>query len=137
MMTRRLLAAAAIAAAPLMLPQGSQAQSAEEGLKVYFDTGSARIGSDQVATLDQAARLFRDGDPYVMIVAGVADTVGAPESNLTLSVTRANAVVDALTDRGIPVKRLQVVGRGNSELEIETDEDVPEPGNRVVEITWR
>ena len=28
------------------------------------------------ATIDQAARTFRDGDPFVMIVAGGADTVG-------------------------------------------------------------
>ena len=42
-----------------------------------------------------------------------------------------------LTDRGIPVGRLQVLGRGNSELEVDTAADVAEPENRVAEITWR
>ncbi len=37
-------------------------------LKVYFPTGSSRIDGAQSATLDQAARTFRDGDPFVMIV---------------------------------------------------------------------
>ena len=113
------------------------AQEAPESLKVYFDTGSASIGPDQGETLDQAARLFREGNPIVMIVAGGADTVGPPDFNLGLSVERAKAVARGLTERGIPVGRLQILGRGNSELEVETAEDVAEPENRIAEITWR
>ena len=94
------------------------AQEAPESLKVYFDTGSASIGADQGKTLDQAARLFRDGNPIVMIVSGGADTVGPPDFNLALSVERAQAVVRGLSERGIPVGRLQVLGRGISELEV-------------------
>lgn len=109
----------------------------DEFLKVYFPSGSSRIGSDQEATLDQAARTFRDGDPYVMIVSGLADTVGSPDRNLTLSLRRATAVAEALAARGIPIERLQVLGRGNSELEIRTGDGVSEAENRVVEISWR
>ena len=111
--------------------------AASEWLRVYFELGSARIGTDQSDVLDIAARTFRDGDPYVMIVSGVADTVGSPATNLSLSLARAQAVVDALAARGIPVERLQVLGRGNSELVVDTDDDVQEPENRVVEISWR
>ncbi|HEU0222076.1 MAG TPA: OmpA family protein [Paracoccaceae bacterium] len=113
------------------------AQEAPESLKIYFETGSAAVAADQAATLDQAARLFRDGNPIVMIVAGVADTVGPDEMNLALSVRRAEAVAAGLADRGIPAARLQVLGRGNSELEVQTGDNVAEPENRVVEITWR
>ena len=125
------------AAALVCVSAAVTAQEAPESLKIYFDTGSANIGADQTETLDTAARLFRDGNPIVMIVAGVADTVGSQDMNLTLSVERAEAVVRGLTDRGIPVGRLQVIGRGNSELEVETAADVAEPENRVAEITWR
>ena len=110
---------------------------APESLKIYFDTGSAWIRSDQSDTLDAAARLFREGSPIVMIVSGLADTVGRPENNLDLSIRRALAVADGLVARGIPASRLQVLGRGNSELEVDTDAGVPEPENRVAEITWR
>ena len=113
------------------------AQEAPKSLKIFFDTGSATIAPDQQATLDQAARTFRDGNWIVMVVAGVADTVGPAELNLSLSLARATAVVGGLSDRGIPTARLQVLGRGNSELEVETPDDVAEPGNRVAEITWR
>ena len=106
-------------------------------LKVYFDTGSASISPDQAATLDRAVRTFREGDPFVMVVAGAADKVGDPGVNLNISLLRAQAVATALTDRGIPIERLQVLGRGNSELAIPTDDGVAEAENRIVEISWR
>lgn len=130
---RSTLCAGAIA----LLPIAAMAQDAPESLKVYFATGSSRIASDQQATLDQAARLFRDGNPIVMIVAGGADTVGEPKKNLSLSIYRATSVANALSDRGIPIDRLQILGRGNSELAVDTEAGVAEPENRVVEITWR
>ena len=109
----------------------------QDSLKIYFGSGSARIDADQEATLDQAARLFREGSPIVMIATGGADTVGAPEGNLDLSIKRAQAVVDGLTARGIPVERLQILGRGVTDLPVETGVGVDNPENRVVEITWR
>ena len=106
-------------------------------LQIHFQSGSAVIAADQVSMLDQAARTFREGDPFVMIVAGGADTVGSPNNNLALSLAHATAVADALTARGIPVDRLQVLGRGNSELKVKTPDGVAEAQNRVVEISWR
>ena len=117
--------------------QNVEAPAETESLKVFFPTGSSRIDGDQQSVLDQAARTFRDGDPYVMIVSGLADTVGRPDRNLALSLKRATAVAEALSARGIPIEGLQVLGRGNSELEVDTNDGVAEPANRVVEITWR
>ena len=131
--TTRLGAAAAIALCAI----GASAQEAPESLKIYFPIGSAAVGTDQRDTLDQAARLFREGDPIVMIVAGGADTLGPPDTNLDLSLRRAAAVADGLAARGIPVDRLQVLGRGNSELPVETQDGVAERENRYVEISWR
>lgn len=123
--------------APAATAPAPDAPAAPDSLKVHFDTGSAQIAPAQEATLDQAARLFRDGNPFVMIVAGVADTVGSPAANLRLSLARAEAVASGLAARGIPSSRLQVLGRGNSELEVETGANVAEPQNRIAEITWR
>ena len=118
------------------LSEGEQAQELES-LKVYFGRGSARVDPEQRATLDQAARLFREGSPIVMIVAGGADTTGAAAANLELSVDRAQAVVDGLVARGIPAERLQLLGRGTSELAVDTGDGVDSSENRIVEITWR
>ena len=117
----------------------SVVEEAEEApwLKVYFASGSATVSADQAATLDRAVRTFREGDPFVMIVAGGADKVGDPTANLGLSLQRATAVATALSNRGIPIERLQVLGRGNSELQVATPDGVSEEQNRVVEISWR
>ena len=132
---RRIMMAAAFAL--LAAPAARAQDDDQDGLKVFFDSGSAHVAADQADTLDQAARLFREGSPFVMILSGGADTVGLAESNLDLSVDRARAVADALVARGIPVDRLQVLGRGNSDLEVETGSGVANAENRVVEITWR
>lgn len=123
----------------LSIASGMSAQeiNSQDSLQVFFGTGSAQIKSDQQTTLDQAARLFREGNPFVMIISGGADTVGTPDNNLRLSLKRAQAVADGLSDRGIPTERLQVLGRGVSELAVETASGVSEERNRVAEITWR
>lgn len=109
----------------------------QEGLSILFDLGRTSIRPDQRETLDQASRLFRDGNPVVMIITGSADTVGDPSANLDLSIRRARAVADGLVARGIPIDRLQVLGRGNSELPVPTPDGVPNEDNRSVLINWR
>lgn len=131
-----LLALAQGPAAAQAVP-GSAASDSQDSLRIYFDLGSAHVGGSEEATLDQAARLFRDGSPIVMIVAGGADTVGDPTENLDLSIRRAQAVADGLVARGIPAERLQVLGRGTSELAVPTEGNVASRENRLVEITWR
>lgn len=130
-------AAGAQSAAEDQEGQEQQTAEAEDSLKIYFSSGAAAIDQGQSATLDQAARLFREGQPYVMILSGVADTVGPADLNLDLSVARAQSVANGLQSRGIPVDRLQVIGRGNTDLPVNTGPGVAEPENRVVLITWR
>ena len=62
---------------------GTEQEQEQDSLKIYFASGSARLEEDQQATLDQAARLFREGSPIVMIATGGADTVGAPRITST------------------------------------------------------
>ncbi len=115
----------------------AQDASPPESLKIHFGSGQATISEDQRKVLDQAARLFREGSPLVMIVAGSSDTVGSGELNLSLSIRRAQTVALGLADRGIPIERLQVLGRGVSQLEVPTSEGVANADNRLVTITWK
>ncbi len=109
----------------------------DDRILIYFDSGSAEISPSEIEKLDLAARTFRAGDPLVMFVTGTADRTGPADGNLALSVDRAATVADALIDRGIPAERLFVVGKGEAEVRVQTDDNIAEQGNRAVEITWR
>ena len=54
-----------------------------------------------------------------------------------LSMDRAKAVAELFVQRGIPRKSITIAGRGSRELLVRTDDQVPEPRNRRVEITVR
>ncbi|WP_428390398.1 OmpA family protein [Lichenicoccus sp.] len=115
---------------------GSAASAkAPDAIDLYFASGSSAIRPQDEAYLDRASRLYDEGKPIVMVVAGSADPTGPPGLNLRLSQERADQVVRALVARGIPVERLQVLAKGVS------DPPVPaqgrQPKDRRVEITWR
>jgi OOP family OmpA-OmpF porin len=113
------------------------APSAPSSLVLYFDQGSSAIRPQDVQLLDQASRLYRAGNPIVMIVTGGADTTGSAAANLRLSQLRADNVLQGLVSRGIPVERFQVIAKGQTDLVVPTAPDVAEERNRRVEITWR
>jgi outer membrane protein OmpA-like peptidoglycan-associated protein len=113
------------------------ASSAPSSLLLYFNPGSATVRPKDVALLDQASRLYREGKPIVMIVSGSTDSTGSPAVNLRLSQRRANNVLQGLVSRGIPVERFQVIAKGETDLLVPTPPGVSEERNRRVEITWR
>lgn len=130
-------ASLALALAAFLSPTPGLAQADGEGLKIYFAYGSSQVSAAEAPKLDQAARLYREGNPIVMSVSGATDTSGPAAANLQLSLARANIVMAELVKRGIPVERLQVIGRGETELETPTEDGVREDKNRMVEINWR
>jgi outer membrane protein OmpA-like peptidoglycan-associated protein len=127
---------AANAASPAQTA-ASPAPSAPSSLVLYFDPGSATVRQQDVALLDQASRLYRAGNPIVMIVTGSADATGSAAANLTLSQQRANSVLRGLVSRGIPVERFQVIAKGQTDPVVPDAPGTAEERNRRVEITWR
>jgi outer membrane protein OmpA-like peptidoglycan-associated protein len=115
----------------------SPAPSTPSSLVLYFDAGSATVRQQDIALLDQASRLYRAGNPIVMIVTGSADTTGSAAANLSLSQQRANNVLRGLVARGIPVERFQVIAKGQTDPVVPTPAETSEERNRRVEITWR
>ena len=114
------------------------AQSAAAApLVIYFDIGSAVLPRSASVQLDNASRLYREGNPIVMIVTGSSDATGSAEQNLHLSELRANAVLQGLIARGIPAARFQVLAKGATEPAVPESPSQPEAKNRRVEIAWR
>ena len=127
-------APATTAAAP-----GGAAEGASPAgkLVLLFGPGSAALGAQNEAILDKASRLYREGRPIVMIVAGSSDTTGSAARNLLLSQERADAVARGMAARGIPPERTQILAKGVTALPVPTGPGVAEAQNRRVEITWR
>ncbi len=116
---------------------GAAPAKAPDALDLFFETGSSKIRKEDLKLLDKASRLYTEGKPVVMIVAGSTDLLGSASANLRLSQTRADNVVRGLVARGIPIERFQVLAKGVTDLPVSTAADVSEPRNRRVEITWR
>ncbi len=78
---------------------------------IYFDYNKADIKPESRATLEQISRLLNDNKQMELLVVGHTDNVGNYDSNMQLSVRRAQRVVDALVaDFGIVRKRLKPAG---------------------------
>lgn len=127
-------AVTAAATQPAAAPAPAPKPASAEPLVVDFRSGSAVLSPKAGATLDHAARLFRAGNPVVMVVAGYSDATGKPYNNLILSAARANTVRTGLVSRGIPANRLQMQAFGESDPANSTNPDAG--ANRRVLISW-
>jgi OOP family OmpA-OmpF porin len=111
------------------------AKASADSLQILFAVDSSTLSPAADAVIDHAARLFREGNPVVMTVAGHTDRDGAELANLFLSGRRAAVVKEALVARGIPADRLELVAYGIAEPAVPANPSAPE--NRRVVISWR
>jgi outer membrane protein OmpA-like peptidoglycan-associated protein len=98
-----------------------------------FESGSARITPQAAATLDAFAADYDAPAHCVMVVEGFADRVGAVDRNLRLSERRANAVAAYLRRKGVTAP-IEIRFHGETNLLVETLDEVAEPQNRYVSI---
>jgi len=80
--------------------------------KITFAPGSARIDTEAGETLDKIAEVLRGCGPMELEIAGHTDSQGRAEMNLALSQRRAEAVLDALLARRVPVSGFSAMGYG-------------------------
>jgi outer membrane protein OmpA-like peptidoglycan-associated protein len=126
--------AAPAAAMPL---SSSDVAAPNANLAVDFETGSADLTPQAMATLDQLGKALTSPElaAYNFKIAGHTDTVGDPSINQALSDQRAQAVKSYLEAKfGISDARLQAVGLGENDLLIPTPPQTPEQRNRRVQI---
>lgn len=106
-------------------------------LAVDFETGSANLTPQAMATLDQLGEALTSPQlaAYNFKIAGHTDTVGDASTNQSLSASRAQAVKSYLeTKFGISDSRLQAIGLGESDLLDPTPPQTPDQHNRRVQI---
>ncbi|WP_158541610.1 OmpA family protein [Pelagibacterium lacus] len=81
---------------------------------VLFASGSARVSPESLPVIEGLADIVSVCPDAPIYVEGHTDSAGLAETNLVLSLSRAEAVVDALIDYGIGPERLYAVGYGAS-----------------------
>jgi outer membrane protein OmpA-like peptidoglycan-associated protein len=129
---------AAVSAAPAAAPLSSSDVAAPNAnLAVNFQSGSANLTPQAMATLNELGRALTSPQlaAYNFKIAGHTDTVGDPATNQSLSSARAQAVKTYLeTKFGVSDSRLQAVGLGESDLLVPTPPQTPNERNRRVQI---
>jgi len=126
--------------APPMAMSAAPAQPAplaSTNLDVEFQSGSADLTPQAVATLDQLGKALTSSTlaSFTFKIVGHTDTTGDAATNQTLSEQRAEAVKSYLeTKFGVSDSRLQAEGVGESDLLVATPANTPEPQNRRVQI---
>ena len=101
---------------------------------VTFSTGSASITPSFQDSLDAVAASLVKYPNSIVDVYGHTDTVGSASFNQQLSERRAQAVANYLISRGVSAARLRWQGFGETQLRVQTGDNVNEPLNRRVEI---
>ena len=103
---------------------------------VFFNWNSAQIGSGAQSVLDAIAEEVKKHPPTSLNVIGYADTSGSSKYNVRLGFKRAKSVRDALVKRGVSASMLKTDSKGEAELLVQTPDNVREPANRRVNISF-
>lgn len=101
---------------------------------VTFATGSYSITPSFQSALDNVAANLVKYPNSLVDVYGHTDTVGSASSNQRLSEQRAQAVANYLISRGVSSARLRWQGFGETQLRVQTGDNMNQPLNRRVEI---
>lgn len=104
---------------------------------VFFDWDQSTLGPGAQSVLDAVAAEVSKRSLSAVNVVGHADTSGPTDYNQKLAQRRANAVRDALAQRGVPANIISVSSRGEDELLVSTPDNVREPANRRAQISFQ
>lgn len=118
-----------------------QAKQTDRGMmltlgNVLFDTNGDTLkpGADELVS--RLAQFLQNHPDIKVRIEGHTDSTGSDAYNQALSQRRAEAVALALEGRGIPVQRIQALGRGKAAPVAGNDTAAGRQQNRRVEIIF-
>lgn len=101
---------------------------------LYFDTGKATLQPASNGALDEIAKALKTHPELKVEIDGHTDNVGNSKDNLLLSQQRADAVLAALTGRGVDAANLSAKGLGDSKPVESNATEAGRAHNRRVEL---
>ncbi len=104
---------------------------------ILFDTDSARLRSESLATLDEVVRLLGAETAWKITIEGHTDSTGTAAHNQTLSEQRAASVRTYLVSKGVAAERLSSTGLGQTKPVADNATELGRAQNRRVELVRR
>jgi outer membrane protein OmpA-like peptidoglycan-associated protein len=101
---------------------------------LVFEPGTAVIVGEASIALERVAAWLATEPASAVRIEGHTDATGSPEANRTLSLRRAEAVRDALVERGVSVSRIAVSGEGAAGPVASNDDAAGRARNRRVVV---
>ncbi len=106
-----------------------------DGRKITFDPGSATLSAPTLPIIDDIAEVLRRCADLRIRIAGYTDSQGREEMNLRLSQQRADAVLDALRARRVPVSGFEAIGFGIADPIADNSTEEGREANRRIEFS--
>jgi outer membrane protein OmpA-like peptidoglycan-associated protein len=103
---------------------------------VLFDSGESALKPAANRTVLKLVQFLQLNPRRVIRIEGYTDNEGDEQQNQQLSLERAQAVADVLTDLGIDAKRIQVQGYGEAYPLTDNASSLGRAQNRRVEIVF-
>lgn len=102
--------------------------------QIKFEPSSATITQEAQPTMDRIAEILLKCGPIRLEVQGHTDSQGRESMNLTLSQSRAEAVIEELMNRRILVSNVIANGYGEAQPIADNDTDEGREANRRIEF---
>lgn len=103
-------------------------------LYINFDTNKSTIKQESTGIIDQIVGLMKSQPSLKLSIEGHTDSQGTSESNKTLSLNRAKAVIKAVSEGGISESRMSAIGWGQEKPVADNRTEEGRAKNRRVEI---
>lgn len=123
-----------IAALPSPEDCAATIESLTSERKILFDPSSATISADSRQLVDDIAEVLKSCPDLRFDIAGYTDSQGGEEMNQQLSQKRAEAVLDGLRSRRVPVANFSVTGYGEADPIADNDTEAGREANRRIEF---
>ena len=104
---------------------------------LYFLSNTIELAPESRAVLDDLVAAIKRIKPVEVTIVGHTDRRGAREDNYQLGLERAGIIKKTILAEGVADALIELVSHGEDNPLVKSDDDVPEPKNRRVEVVIR
>jgi len=104
---------------------------------IHFEQGTDILAKEDINIIDKTIKSIKKRKSTDISIAGHSDRQGNDESNVKLSLKRANKILQLIIEKGIDKSYINMSSHGEGNPVIPTEDGVAEPLNRRVEIIVR